>query len=75
MGAFDLNAPRRLANCKGDISFCDENPPIYIFPAENCVVLNVLTIGLETMSANVNYVLKLVLQFENRSVLISYGVY
>jgi len=33
MCAFDLNTPRRLANCKADISFCDENPPIDIFPA------------------------------------------
>jgi hypothetical protein len=33
MCAFDLNTPRRLAKCKADISFCDENPPIDIFPA------------------------------------------
>jgi len=30
MCAFDLNTPRRSANCKADISFCDENPPIDI---------------------------------------------
>jgi len=34
MCAFDLNAPRHLANCKADISFCTENPPMEIFPAE-----------------------------------------
>jgi len=34
MCAFDLNTPRRLANCKGDISLCDKYPPIYILPAE-----------------------------------------
>jgi len=33
-GVFNLNSPRRLANCKADISFCDENPPMDIFPAE-----------------------------------------
>jgi len=33
MCAFDLNAPGRLAHCKADISFCDKNPPIDIFPA------------------------------------------
>jgi len=32
MRAFDLNVPRHLANCKADISFCDKNPPIDIFP-------------------------------------------
>ena len=33
-GAINLNSPRRLANCKDDISFCDENPsPMDIFPA------------------------------------------
>jgi hypothetical protein len=34
MCAFDLNTPRRLANCKADISFCNKNPLINIFPAE-----------------------------------------
>jgi hypothetical protein len=34
MGGFDLNVSRRLANCKADISFSDENPPIFIFRAE-----------------------------------------
>jgi hypothetical protein len=34
LGAFNLNSFRRLANCKADISFCDENPPMDIFPAE-----------------------------------------
>jgi len=33
MGAFDLNTPRHLANCKADTSFCDESPPIYVFRA------------------------------------------
>ena len=34
LGAFNLNSPRRLANCKADISFCDKNPPTMdIFPA------------------------------------------
>ena len=33
MSAFGLNTPRRLANCNTDISFCNENPPIDIFPA------------------------------------------
>jgi hypothetical protein len=32
--AFDLNVPRRLANFKEDISFCNKNRPIDIFPAE-----------------------------------------
>jgi len=29
----DLDKPRRLANCKANICFCDENPPIDLFPA------------------------------------------
>ena len=33
MCAFDLNTSRCLANCKADISFCGEIPPIDIFPA------------------------------------------
>jgi len=33
MCAFDLNAPRRLANCRANISFCDKTCPIDIFPA------------------------------------------
>jgi hypothetical protein len=28
--AFDLNLPRRLANCKADIGLCDEYSPIVL---------------------------------------------
>ena len=33
LSAFNLNLSRHLANCKADISFCDENPEMDIFPA------------------------------------------
>ena len=32
LGAFNLNLPRRLANCEANIRFCDENPPMDTFP-------------------------------------------
>jgi hypothetical protein len=62
MGAFDLNLPRRLANCKADIGLCNENFHYSYFVPKNCFVLNVLTISLKIISVDVNYVLKLVLQ-------------
>jgi len=62
MCAFDLNTLRRLANCKADISFCDENPPIDIFRARVLFCTKRSHNGLQTISANVNYVLKPVLQ-------------
>jgi hypothetical protein len=34
MGAFDLNVPRRLANCKADIGLCDESSQIILFRTE-----------------------------------------
>jgi len=62
MGAFDLNTPRHLANCKANISFCDEIPPIYIFHAGELFCTKRSHNRSKTISANVNYVLKLVLQ-------------
>jgi hypothetical protein len=32
MCAFDFNTHRRIANCKADISFCNKNYPMDIFP-------------------------------------------
>jgi len=61
MGAFDLNTPRHLANCKADLSFCDENPPIYIFRAGELFCTK-RSHNRSKNSANVNYVLKLILQ-------------
>jgi hypothetical protein len=34
MGAFDLNLPRRLANCKADIGLCDEDSHLVLFRAD-----------------------------------------
>jgi len=63
MFALDLDRPRRLANCKLYTKFCSQRLPkkTYFAPKYSFVV-NVLTVGYAKISANVNYVLKPVLQ-------------
>ena len=56
MDAFDLNTPRHLANCKADISFHDENPPIYIFHAGELFCTKRSHNRSKTIRANVNCV-------------------
>jgi hypothetical protein len=60
--AFNLNLPRRLANCKADIGLCNKNSPIVLSRFRGLFCTKRYQIGLETISANVNYALKLVLQ-------------
>jgi len=75
MCAFDLDRPSRLANCKLYIGFCSKHPQINIFPTKILFCSKRSHNRSKTSSASVNYVLKPVLQVQNRSVLISYGVY
>jgi hypothetical protein len=72
---FYLNVPRRLANCKADISLCIKNSPIVIFPAKLMFCTKRSHNRSKTISVDVNYVLKLVLQVWNHFVLTSNGVY
>ena len=63
MFAFDLDRPRRLANCKLYTRFCSKHPPkkTYFSPKYRSVVKG-LTIRVGRISAYVNCVLKPVLQ-------------
>ena len=62
MCAFDLNTPRRLANCKADITPCDKYAPIDIFPTKILFCTKRSHNLSKTISANIYCMLKPVLQ-------------
>jgi hypothetical protein len=74
-GCFDLNVSSRLANSKADIGLCGENSEIVLFRAGELFYTKRSHNQSKTISVEVNYVLKVVLQVYNHFVLISYGVY
>jgi hypothetical protein len=73
MGVFDLNVFRRLANCKADIGFCEENLSIVLFRVGELFCTK-RSHNQSRSSASIYYELKLVLQVLNHFVLVSYGV-